>query len=155
MSCDTYAHAQNVYSAISFHHWILSQNKVSNPILYWAFNLVTFDSALYSWITLNRNIILGHENHSLSGFQSISWCSFAKANIHIFVFSSARLGSARLGSALVNMKFANFATSAKVAMAEFAQKQANSAITTFALGAKFCKVYICNIFAQGIFYANM
>ena len=30
-------------------------------------------------------------------------------------------------------------------MAKFAQKQANSAITTFALGAKLCKVHICNI----------
>ena len=40
-------------------------------------------------------------------------------------------------------------------MAEFAQKQANSAITTFALGAKLCKVHICNIFAQGIFYENL
>ena len=38
-----------------------------------------------------------------------------------------------------------FATSAKVAMAEFAQKRANSAITTLALGAKLCKAHICNI----------
>ena len=36
----------------------------------------------------------------------------------------------------------------------FAQKQENSAITTFALGAKLCKVHIYNIFAQRKFYAN-
>ena len=47
------------------------------------------------------------------------------------------------------------ATGAKVAMAEFAQKQANSVITTFALGVKLCKVHICNIFPQGKFYANL
>ena len=28
MSCDTYT--QNVYSSTSFHHWVLSQNKVDN-----------------------------------------------------------------------------------------------------------------------------
>ena len=39
-------------------------------------------------------------------------------------------------------------------MTEFAQKRANLAITTFALGAKLCKVHICNIIAQGKFYAN-
>ena len=39
-------------------------------------------------------------------------------------------------------------------MAEFAQKRANSAITTLALGAKLCKAHniICNIFVQGKFY---
>ena len=39
-------------------------------------------------------------------------------------------------------------------MAEFAQKRANSAITTLALGAKLCKAHTCNIFAQGKFDAN-
>ena len=34
----------------------------------------------------------------------------------------------------------------KVAMAEFAQKQANSAIATLALGAKLCKAHTSNIF---------
>ena len=43
---------------------------------------------------------------------------------------------------------------AKVAMAEFAQKRANLAITTLALGAKQCKAHTCNIFAQGKFDAN-
>ena len=42
-----------------------------------------------------------------------------------------------------------------MAMAQFAQKQANSAITTFILGAKLCKVHICNIFAQDKFYENL
>ena len=39
-------------------------------------------------------------------------------------------------------------------MAEFAQKRANSAITTLALDAKLCKAHTCNIFAQGKFDAN-
>ena len=52
------------------------------------------------------------------------------------------------------MRSQSFATSAKVAMAEFAQKRANSAITTLALGAKLCKAHTCNIFAQGKFDAN-
>ena len=39
-------------------------------------------------------------------------------------------------------------------MAEFAQKRANSAITTLVLGAKLCKAHTCNIFAQGKFDAN-
>ena len=39
-------------------------------------------------------------------------------------------------------------------MAEFAQKRANSAITTLSLGAKLCKAHTCNIFAQGKFDAN-
>ena len=47
----------------------------------------------------------------------------------------------------------NFATSAKVAMAEFSQKRANLAIT-FPLGVKLCKVHICNIFALCKFNAN-
>ena len=48
----------------------------------------------------------------------------------------------------------SFATSAKVAIAEFARFCANSAIATFALVAKLCKFHICNIFAQGKFDAN-
>ena len=49
----------------------------------------------------------------------------------------------------------SFATSAKVAIAEFASFCANSAIATFALVAKLCKFHICNIFAQGKFDANL
>ena len=41
-----------------------------------------------------------------------------------------------------------------MAIAEFAQKRANSAIATFALVAKLCKFHICNIFEQGKFDAN-
>ena len=48
----------------------------------------------------------------------------------------------------------SFATSAKVAMVEFARFCANSAIATFALVAKLCKFHICNIFAPGKFDAN-
>ena len=48
----------------------------------------------------------------------------------------------------------SFATSAKVAMGEFAQKRANSPIATFALVAKLCKSHSCNIFAPGKFGAN-
>ena len=40
-------------------------------------------------------------------------------------------------------------------MNEFAQKRANSANITLALGAKLCKAHICNIFPQGKFYANL
>ena len=40
-------------------------------------------------------------------------------------------------------------------MAEFAQKRANSAITTLALGAKLCKSHTGNIFAKGKFDANL
>ena len=39
-------------------------------------------------------------------------------------------------------------------MAEFAQKWANLAKTTLALGAKLCKAHTCNILAQGKFDAN-
>ena len=39
-------------------------------------------------------------------------------------------------------------------MAEFAQKRANSAITTLVLGSKLCKAHTCNIFAQSKFDAN-
>ena len=45
------------------------------------------------------------------------------------------------------MKFAKLCNQCKGSDGEFA-------ITTFALGAKLCKVHICNIFAQGKFHAN-
>ena len=49
----------------------------------------------------------------------------------------------------------SFAPSASVVIAEFARFCVNSAIATFALVAKLCKFYICNIFAPGKFGANL
>ena len=46
----------------------------------------------------------------------------------------------------------SFATSAKVAIAEFARFCANLAIATFALVAKLCKFHICNIFDANSFF---
>ena len=55
---------------------------------------------------------------------------------------------------VANMKFAKLCNQCKGGNRKFAQKQANSAIATFALVAKLCKFHICNIFAQGKFDAN-
>ena len=43
---------------------------------------------------------------------------------------------------------------AKICNQKICTKRANSAITTFALGANLRKVHIYNIFAQGKFYAS-